>query len=177
MYASTTPYNAYQEPWVNGLFQDAQPLAKGIFEGLAADLTADVLAMRQARAILGGATDSGQIPHDPPQWQKFTPEELQLMPAVMSISGDGAAYDIGFGALSRILSSGTPLKMLVLDTGAYSNTGGQASTASLEGQDADLSRHSKYLKGKDEQRKELALLAAMHPGVPVSYTHLTLPTN
>lgn len=170
VYASTTPYNAYQEPWVNGLFQDAQPLAKGIFEGLAADLTADVLAMRQARAILGGATDSGQIPHDPPQWQKFTPEELQLMPAVMSISGDGAAYDIGFGALSRILSSGTPLKMLVLDTGAYSNTGGQASTASLEGQDADLSRHSKYLKGKDEQRKELALLAAMHPGVLVVST-------
>lgn len=170
VYASTAPYNSYQEPWVNGLFQDAQPLAKGIFEGLAADLSPDILAMRQARAILGGATQPEQIPHDPPQWQAFSDAELALMPAVMTISGDGAAYDIGFGAMSRVLASGTPLKMLVLDTGAYSNTGGQASTASFEGQDADLSRHGKYLKGKAEQRKELALLAAMHPEVLVIST-------
>ena len=32
VYASTFPFNAYNDPWVNSLFQDAQPLAKGIFE-------------------------------------------------------------------------------------------------------------------------------------------------
>ena len=42
VYASTAPFNPYQQPWVNGLFQDAQPLAKGIYEGLAADLSMDV---------------------------------------------------------------------------------------------------------------------------------------
>lgn len=169
VYASTAPFNPYQQPWVNGLFQDAQPLAKGIYEGLAADLSMDVLALRQARAILAGATGAA-IPTDAPEWKQFTDEELALMPAVMSIGGDGASYDIGFGAMSRILASGTPVKMLVLNTGAYSNTGGQASTASLEGQDADLSRYGKYLKGKSEQRKELGLLAAMHPNVLVVST-------
>ena len=169
VYASTAPYNSYQEPWVNGLFQDAQPLAKGIFEGLAADLSSDVLAMRQARAILDG-TALDKIPTDAPEWKQFTDDELALMPAVMSISGDGAAYDIGFGALSRVLASGTPLKMLILNTGAYSNTGGQTSTASLEGQDSDLSRYGKYHAGKSEQRKELGLLASMHPNVLVIST-------
>lgn len=164
VYASTAPFNSYQEPWVNGLFQDAQPLAKGIFEGLAADLSDDVLALRQARAILAG-TPLADIPQDPPEWKSFTGEELALMPAVMTIGGDGATYDIGFGALSRILASGTPIKTLVLNTGAYSNTGGQMSTASLQGQDADLSRVGKFHHGKNEQSKDLGLLAAMHPNV------------
>lgn len=166
VYASTAPYNSYQEPWVNGLFQDAQPLAKGIFEGLAADLASDVLAIRQAHALLDD-TPWDSIPTTAPEWRKFSEEELSLMPSVLTISGDGAAYDIGFGALSRVLTSGTPLKMLVLNTGAYSNTGGQASTASLEGQDSDLSRFGSFHTGKQEQRKELALLAAMHPQVLV----------
>ncbi len=72
-------------------------------------------------------------------WAEFTPEELALLPTVISIGGDGATYDIGFGALSRLLSTSTPIKVVVLNTGAYSNTGGQASTASLTGQDSDLS--------------------------------------
>jgi pyruvate-ferredoxin/flavodoxin oxidoreductase len=58
----------------------------------------------------------------------------------MTIGGDGATYDIGFGALSRILASDTPIKVLVLNSGAYSNTGGQASTSSFTGQDSDLAR-------------------------------------
>ena len=95
---------------------------------------------------------------------------MQLLPNVMTIGGDGASYDIGFGAMSRILASHTPIKMLVLNTGAYSNTGGQASTASLEGQDSDLARYGSALKGKSEERKELGLLAAMHPKTMVVAT-------
>ena len=63
---------------------------------------------------------------------------MGLLPTVISMGGDGATYDIGFGALSRVLSTSTPIKVVVLNTGAYSNTGGQASTASLTGQDSDL---------------------------------------
>ena len=50
------------------------------------------------------------------------------------IGGDGAMYDIGFQALSRMVASGADIKVLVLDTQVYSNTGGQASTASFGGQ-------------------------------------------
>ena len=90
------------------------------------------------------------------------------MPVVLTISGDGAAFDIGFGAMSRVLAGGTPIKSLVLDTGGYSNTGGQASTASFAGQDADLARYGSAHGGKQESRKELGLLATFHPNVYVS---------
>ena len=38
VYASTMPFTPYLDPWVNSLFQDAQPLATGIFEGISAQL-------------------------------------------------------------------------------------------------------------------------------------------
>src|SRR4029450_10765682 len=50
------------------------------------------------------------------------------------LGGDGAMYDIGFQALSRMVASGADIKVLGLATQVYSNTGGQASTASLGGQ-------------------------------------------
>ena len=58
----------------------------------------------------------------------------------------------------------------MLNSGVYSNTGGQASTASLTGQDSDLSRFGAAHKGKQEDRKELALIAAFHPNVFVVQT-------
>jgi len=48
---------------------------------------------------------------------------------VWVLGGDGAMYDIGFQALSRMVAAGADIKVLVLDTQVYSNTGGQASTA------------------------------------------------
>ena len=55
------------------------------------------------------------------------------------VGGDGAMYDIGFQALSRMVASGADIKVLVLDTQVYSNTGGQASTASFGGQVTKMS--------------------------------------
>lgn len=49
--------------------------------------------------------------------------------SVWAIGGDGWAYDIGFAGLDHVLASGEPLKVLVLDTECYSNTGGQTSKA------------------------------------------------
>ncbi|NLC82042.1 MAG: 4Fe-4S dicluster domain-containing protein, partial [Lentisphaerae bacterium] len=47
--------------------------------------------------------------------------------SVWAIGGDGWAYDIGYGGLDHVLASGRNIKILVLDTEVYSNTGGQAS--------------------------------------------------
>jgi pyruvate-ferredoxin/flavodoxin oxidoreductase len=172
VYASTMPFSPYLDPWVNGLFQDAQPLAMGIYEGLVSSLVGEVRALRVARLELAGAYDAEL--HDVQlatlSWRDFTPAERDLVPVVLTISGDGAAFDIGFGAMSRVLAGGTPIKSLVLDTGGYSNTGGQASTASFAGQDADLARHGSAHGGKQESRKELGLLAAFHPHVFVCAT-------
>ena len=56
------------------------------------------------------------------------------------IGGDGAMFDIGFQALSRLFASGMNVKVFVLDTQVYSNTGGQASTASFTGQNTKMTR-------------------------------------
>jgi pyruvate-ferredoxin/flavodoxin oxidoreductase len=176
VYASTMPFNSYLDPWVNSLFQDAQPLAKGIFEGLAAQLVADVRALRLARLELADAYDPALHERELRMltWEGLTPEELALLPTVLTIGGDGATYDIGFGALSRVLTSRTPVKVMVLNSGVYSNTGGQASTASFTGQDSDLARVGRANEGKHEARKELGLLASFHPDVYACSTSTAL---
>jgi pyruvate/2-oxoacid:ferredoxin oxidoreductase beta subunit/Pyruvate/2-oxoacid:ferredoxin oxidoreductase delta subunit len=86
------------------------------------------------------------------------------------IGGDGAMFDIGFQSLSRLLASGMNVKVFVLDTQVYSNTGGQASTSSYTGQNTKMSVHGKALGGKQERRKEIAQIAMMHPRTYVAQT-------
>ncbi len=177
VYASTFPFNPYNDPWVNSLFQDSPAVSKGIFEGLTASATVDFKAMRIARLELADAynpaTDDAFLKNF--SWADFSPEERSILPTVISISGDGAAYDIGFGSLSRLLASKTPVKVVVLNSGVYSNTGGQTSTASLSAQDSDLSRFGSAVSGKQEDRKELGLIAAFHPDVFVVQSATAMP--
>jgi pyruvate/2-oxoacid:ferredoxin oxidoreductase beta subunit/NAD-dependent dihydropyrimidine dehydrogenase PreA subunit len=89
---------------------------------------------------------------------------------IWCIGGDGAMFDIGFQSLSRMLASGMPIKVFVLDTQVYSNTGGQASTSTYMGQNTKMSVHGKELGGKQERRKEIAQIAMMHPRTYVAQT-------
>jgi pyruvate/2-oxoacid:ferredoxin oxidoreductase beta subunit len=93
------------------------------------------------------------------------------------IGGDGAMLDIGFQSLSRMLASGMDIKVLVLDTQVYSNTGGQSSTSSYTGQDAKMSAHGKEIKGKQEKRKELGTICMMHPSTFVAQTTAAHPNH
>jgi len=86
------------------------------------------------------------------------------------LGGDGAMYDIGFQSLSRMVAAGADIKVLVLDTQVYSNTGGQASTASFGGQVTKLSAYGRELHGRPERRKELARILMAHGEVYVAQT-------
>jgi pyruvate ferredoxin oxidoreductase beta subunit len=86
------------------------------------------------------------------------------------LGGDGAMYDIGFQALSRMVASGADIKVLVLDTQVYSNTGGQASTASFGGQVTKLSAFGEALHGRPEPRKELGRILMAHGNAFVAQT-------
>ena len=86
------------------------------------------------------------------------------------VGGDGAMFDIGFQALSRMLASGMDINVIILDTQVYSNTGGQASTSTYMGQETKMSAFGKKLKGKTEHRKEIAEILMMHPDVFVAQT-------
>src|SRR5664279_2001795 len=92
------------------------------------------------------------------RWDQAGHEDRRLW----VFGGDGAMYDIGFQSLSRLVASGMDVKVLVLDTGAYSNTGGQASTASFTGQVAKLAAYGKATHGKQEKRKELGRILVAH---------------
>ena len=73
------------------------------------------------------------------------------------IGGDGWAYDIGFGGLDHVLSTGEKVNILVLDTEVYSNTGGQKSKSTPIGASAKFS-----VDGKPSGKKDLALQAIAH---------------
>src|SRR3989304_99258 len=47
--------------------------------------------------------------------------------SVWAIGGDGWGYDIGYGGVDHVLASGENMKLLIMDTEVYSNTGGQMS--------------------------------------------------
>ncbi len=73
--------------------------------------------------------------------------------SVWSFGGDGWAYDIGYGGLDHSLALGRNLNILVLDTGVYSNTGGQASKAT------PIAARAKFAEaGKELNRKDLGLM-------------------
>jgi len=83
--------------------------------------------------------------------------------SVWIIGGDGWAYDIGFGGLDHVLSSGRNVNILVLDTEVYSNTGGQASKSTPRGATAKFASN-----GKSTRKKDLGLLAQAYGDVYVA---------
>ncbi len=93
------------------------------------------------------------------------------------MGGDGAMLDIGFQSLSRMLASGMNIKVLVLDTQVYSNTGGQTSTGSYTGQDSKMYAFGKVKPGKTEMRKEIGRIAMMHPNTYVAQTVASIPNH
>jgi pyruvate-ferredoxin/flavodoxin oxidoreductase len=79
------------------------------------------------------------------------------------IGGDGWAYDIGFGGLDHVLASGRNVKVLVLDTEVYSNTGGQCSKATPRGAVAKFAAG-----GKPGGKKDLGLIAMTYGNIYVA---------
>jgi pyruvate-ferredoxin/flavodoxin oxidoreductase len=79
------------------------------------------------------------------------------------VGGDGWAYDIGFGGLDHVLASGRDVNILVLDTGVYSNTGGQASKATPRAATAKFAAD-----GRAVHRKDLGMMAAGYGSVFVA---------
>jgi pyruvate synthase len=65
------------------------------------------------------------------------------------IGGDGASYDIGYGGLDHVLSTGEDVNILVLDTEVYSNTGGQSSKSTPLGAIAQFAARGKRIRKKD----------------------------
>ncbi len=83
--------------------------------------------------------------------------------SVWAVGGDGWAYDIGYGGLDHVLGIGRDINILVLDTGVYSNTGGQASKATPMAATAKFA-----MGGKQIEKKDLGLMAMAYGHVYVA---------
>ena len=179
VWGSTYPFNPYPFPWANHLFQDPASMAMGVFEGHMVKMSEGFKAIRLAELELSGNYDPAQ--HDDFLtyfgWQQFTDEEWELCPPVVAVGGDGAMYDIGFQNLSRALMSGKPLKVLILDTQVYSNTGGQACTSGFFGQVSDMAQYGRATKGKEEIRKEMGLIGMAHRTTYILQSSISHPSH
>ncbi len=96
---------------------------------------------------------------------------------MVAVGGDGAMYDIGFQNLSRVMMSGKPIKVLVVDTQVYSNTGGQACTSGFIGQVSDMAQFGKAIQGKQEPRKEIGLIGMAHRTTYVMQSTIAHPNH
>ncbi|MBD2692417.1 pyruvate:ferredoxin (flavodoxin) oxidoreductase [Anabaena catenula] len=83
--------------------------------------------------------------------------------SVWIVGGDGWAYDIDFGGIDHVLSTGRNVNILVMDTEVYSNTGGQSSKATPK---AAVAKYA--TGGKPAPKKDLGLMAMTYGNVYVA---------
>jgi pyruvate-ferredoxin/flavodoxin oxidoreductase len=189
----TTPWTTNAEgrgpAWSNSLFEDnaefglgmrlaldaRRERARGLLEALAprvgAELAAGILAVDRAdeKQLAALRADIARLKGKLAGLE--TPEARDLLAladdlsrrSVWIVGGDGWAYDIGYGGLDHVLRGSADVKILVLDTEVYSNTGGQASKATPRSATAKFAAN-----GKKTARKDLAQIAMSCGGAYVA---------
>jgi len=94
---------------------------------------------------------------------------------VLGFSGDGGAYDIGFGALSGAMERNEDMLFVIYDNEAYMNTGVQRSGATPF--HAATTTSPQEVSGKREWKKDISFIAAAH-GVPyVATASIAFPVD
>lgn len=92
--------------------------------------------------------------------------------SIWLVGGDGWAYDIGYGGLDHVLSSGEDINVLVFDTEVYSNTGGQASKATPTAAIAKFAA-----SGKKQGKKDLGRMMMTYGNVYVAQVGIHADNN
>ncbi len=189
----TTPYAVNADgrgpAWSNSLFEDnaefglgfrlaidqqtanAHRLLKGLADRLGSELVdgllsanqldeAGIAAQRQRVVALKAALATID---DPSAHRLALAADFLVKKSVWIVGGDGWAYDIGYGGLDHTLALGRNVNLLVLDTGVYSNTGGQASKATPLGATARFA-----MAGKGFPAKDLGMMAMAYGHVYVA---------
>ncbi|HBT64854.1 MAG TPA: pyruvate:ferredoxin (flavodoxin) oxidoreductase [Ruminococcaceae bacterium] len=90
-------------------------------------------------------------------------KDFLVKKSIWSIGGDGWAYDIDYGGLDHVLSTGEDINIFVMDTEVYSNTGGQCSKSTPTASVAKLAA-----SGKKQRKKDLGLMAMCYGNVYVA---------
>ena len=182
IYGGSAPSTPYTIPWANSLFEDNAEFALGmhlsyqnkqkylikIMQEEMPNVSSDVKELFEE--YLTNLNDFAKTKEIAQKLANLDiPEKLKNLlryipkRTVLAIGGDGWAYDIGFGGLDHVLSTNENIKVLVLDTEVYSNTGGQASKSSKLGQVAEFANF-----GKKTAKKDLFRIAMSYPNCYVA---------
>ncbi len=175
----TTPYTFNKDgrgpAWSNSLFEDNAEFglgyrltldkqaeyARDILPTFAAELGADLvdallkadqtteLGIKEQRARVAALKQKLETSKNPQAGNLAAVADSLVHKSVWIVGGDGWAYDIGYGGLDHVLSTGRNVNLLVLDTEVYSNTGGQASKSTPRGAVARFAAQGKGLSKKD----------------------------
>jgi pyruvate-ferredoxin/flavodoxin oxidoreductase len=189
----TTPYAPNKEgrgpTWSNSLFEDnaefglgfrltldkQMEYARDILPTFAAELGTDLvdsllkadqttdLGIKQQRERVAILKKKLATSKNPQAKNLAAVADALVKKSVWIVGGDGWAYDIGYGGLDHVLSTGRDVNMLVLDTEVYSNTGGQASKSTPRGAVARFAA-----QGKGLSKKDLGLMAIAYGYVYVA---------
>ena len=187
----TVDKNGYGPVWCSSLFEDHAEYGFGINKAnqvKRARLESNIqnaLAEGSASAELKGCMEKWLANKD----DKAVCDELfeqmkpllaaeQSKPAVKAVAdyqdmlpvittwlygGDGWAYDIGFGGLDHVLASGENVKIMILDTEMYANTGGQQSKST------QMSAVAKFAAGgKRQMKKDMGKVAMNYKNIYVA---------
>ena len=184
IYGGSAPSTPYSIPWANSLFEDNAEFAYGMHMSYQ-------LKRNRLKKLLSNKSENEQINElqeellknfDDVEKSNVIKDKLAILPikkelrdlleyvpkrVVWAIGGDGWAYDIGFGGIDHVLSSNENVKILVLDTEVYSNTGGQMSKSSHVGQVAEFAD-----LGKKNAKKDLFKIAMCYPNCYVASVSL-----
>lgn len=93
---------------------------------------------------------------------------------LLVFGGDGASFDIGFGALSGAMERGHKFTYICTDNEAYMNTGNQRSGATPFLASTTTSPAGKVVHGKREPKKPLPFIVASHG---IKYVATATPAN
>lgn len=182
IYGGSAPSTPYSLPWANSLFEDNAEFSygmhlsyknkrmqiKNIMQESMNSVTSDVKELFQKYLSNENDFDLTSKVKDELEGKEIPKELKELLDylpsrTVWAIGGDGWAYDIGFGGIDHVLSSEENIKVLVLDTEVYSNTGGQMSKSSHIGQVAQFAD-----LGKKSHKKDLFRIAMSYPNCYVA---------
>ncbi len=176
VYGSTAPNNPHPYPWMNSLFQDGVTVGWLMGESFIVDHArrsvlperlADILLTREegdpAMSSLSAGSESKWFSAE--EYYRFThftdavmtDQEIVELPKVWVVGGDGGIGDIGYQNTSKVMLQNRPnVKVLMLDTQVYSNTGGQNSdsTPMLGGNDMNV--FGSATQGKNTEKKTVA---------------------
>ena len=189
----TTPYSAGTDgcgpAWSNSLFEDAaefglgfrvsldkqrefaEELLQRLGGQLSENIVTEILAADQCDAA-GVFAQRQRVVDLKRELQRLEGDEARQLlsladtlvrKSVWIVGGDGWGYDIGYGGLDHVLATGRNVKVLLLDTEVYSNTGGQCSKSTPLGAVAKFAS-----AGKRTPKKDLGLIAMSYGNIYVA---------